>query len=562
MILDPVMRREVIGVSHRPSSYVFRTAYVTILGGLLYMIWTFVEAGRFRVYSEFAAAGTRLFAQFSYVQFVLATAAGLLLGADLMPRESRGRTLELLLMSPLTARQVVWGKWKACAAFLMLVIFSSAPVLAVTVYMGGVAPIDFVGVYAATIGWAVLSVALALYYSTRFETATGAVTMSSFLMLMYLLFTPCFSVPFERVGDGMMLSGWVNPAMSIYASVYGREISSEFTWIGALGMSLVGVAVFLGMAVKRVASPWRREAAAMSNTATFGAPAPATGPGAQHGRFKWQFFGESLLERNPMLWRDSQWKGRGGAGLFVRACLIVLAALSPFLLMVFLSGFQADSVRNMVWIVLAALWPAAIVSGGEAFTGEKERNMWEVLMATPMTSRQFLIAKLGSRLVKGVAAFLGILFVLLMGAGLGWGGGGFGLFTAFTAHTVFALFLLIFSGFVSLTAARTRTAILATCAVIFLVVGLVPTASAAWSATRGIGDGVPAVAELALTPTAYHLAIVAPEHMGGVSDEEWYLYKTFAGGIVTFVAIYGGASLVLLTLMVTRLRDLGRRYLG
>jgi hypothetical protein len=133
----------------------------------------------------------------------------------------------------------------------------------------------------------------------------------------------------------------------------------------------------------------------------------------------------------------------------------------------------------------------------------------------------------------------------------------------FLAHAIFALFLVVFSGFASLLARRTRSAVTAGVCVVFVVVGLLPTVTQAYARARtGRGAEVPPIVELALNPAAYHNAILAPERVGSISASEWDFTAKFVLGLLLFAAIYGGTSLVLLGLMLTRLRALGRRYLG
>jgi ABC-type transport system involved in multi-copper enzyme maturation permease subunit len=560
-ILDPVMRREVFGVSHRPTSYAFRAAYVLMLAGVLYIIWNFVEAGTVRSAEEFARAGNSLFAWFSFVQFALAVLSGMVLGADLLPRETRSRTLELLLVSPLKPATIVWGKWKACAAFLLLVIFSSAPVLSITVYMGGVAPVEFIGVYAVTIVWGLLAASISLYYSTRFESAYATVGMSGFLMVMYLLFTPCLAMPLQAMAgrggsSGDLAGAWIHPLFSIYGSIYGKDVLGLYGWVGASTLGAGFTAAFVGMTVGRVGSPWRREAAAMSREASFAAPGPsAAGGNVRHGRSRWlaHALGDRMLERNPLLWKELQWRSRSGFALFVRVALIVLGALSPFFLLIYVGGVREDLVLFIVWSILAGLWPAAAISGAEAFTSEKERNMWEVLMATPLTGFKIVWAKLASRFFRGVAPFMLMLAGALGLAGLTWGGGWDGLGFAFVAHAVFAVFLNVLGAFASLIASRTRTALAVTLLVVFVAVGLL---SAVGRASRLSGSPYPMVEmlEQALSPVAFHDAIRRYDAGDTI--------KVFGPGLAVFLATYGGGTALMLALMLMRPRELGRRYLG
>lgn len=564
LLLDPVMRREVIGVSHRPSSYVFRTAYVVVLAGMLYIIWTFVEGSGTRSYTKYAAAGSRLFAWFAYVQFAMAILAGFVLGADLLPRETRSRTLELILVTPLTPRGIVWGKWKACAAYLVMVVFSSAPVLAITSYMGGVSGVDFIGVYMVTVTWGGLAAAMALYYSTRFETIYATVAMSAFLLVMYLLFSICCGVPFNvaSVEGAEMAVAWINPAWALYGSVTARSWVGELGWIGASVTGVLLTGLFLKLTVDRVSSPWRREAAAMSPDASFATPAPtAAAARPLSGRIKWLTLSEDMLERNPMLWKELQWRARSGASTFIRVALIVLAAMAPFFCLTLMSGVGKAGVEFMTWAVLLALWSSAVTSGSEAFTVEKERNMWEVLMATPLSARRILSAKLASR-VRAVAPFLGVLAVVLGGTWLSWRGGFRGLAIAFTAHAIFAAFLTTFGMFVSLCVRTTRTALSITGLVFFLMVGLVGAITAAW----GISGADRATAEAvdrALNPYAFHGAIVQPENPGGkIGLTELRTAQTYGRSLIWFGSLYGGATGLMLMLMLSRMRAIGRRYLG
>ncbi|HVR85560.1 MAG TPA: ABC transporter permease subunit, partial [Planctomycetota bacterium] len=191
---DSVALKELRGVSRRWQTYVGRCLYVGITAALLFQYWkdNWVTApdGQLALsVSQYAVLGRAIFERCEWVSLALTVLAAVIAGAEMIARETRARTLDLLLLTPLTPFRVVLGKWKAAMMIAGALYLCSIPVLAIAVYLGGVAPIDLARSVAFTLGMASAAAALGLYSSARLKSTGAAVAATVPMVLgMFLAF--------------------------------------------------------------------------------------------------------------------------------------------------------------------------------------------------------------------------------------------------------------------------------------------------------------------------------------------------------------------------------------
>ena len=143
-----------------------------------------------------ARAGRRLFRWLTLLEAAVVVVLTPLLTADALAGERRRGTLEALLLTRLTPRELVRGKLGAALGFLLAALGCLLPVQATGLLLGGVSPWEILLVFLLLLGVALCIGAVALHASARVTAlstalslaAAGAVTVLTPLHWLFLLF--------------------------------------------------------------------------------------------------------------------------------------------------------------------------------------------------------------------------------------------------------------------------------------------------------------------------------------------------------------------------------------
>lgn len=148
-----------------------------------------------------AALGTALFQWFGWSQALLIALLVPALATGALAQERERRTLEPLLLTPLTPLQIVWGKGVGVLAFSALLLLSTVPLTSLCFLLGGVSPGDVIGVYSCLLGLAACVTALGLGCAAKCENTTHATLMC------YLLVPLTVAVLVIGSGPGVAAAG-------------------------------------------------------------------------------------------------------------------------------------------------------------------------------------------------------------------------------------------------------------------------------------------------------------------------------------------------------------------
>src|SRR6185503_16405625 len=166
--LDPVFLKDLEGPSRRWRLYVGRMLYVSLVGVAVYLFLGELTGSLSP--SASAQLGRRLFMCIVTLQMGYLTVAMAHQAADLLLREARSGTLQLMLLTPLSGWRIALGKWKAVMAHAATLILSGLPLLAAAAYLGGIRPRDLLWSSSLSFALAGLSSALALFAALRART--------------------------------------------------------------------------------------------------------------------------------------------------------------------------------------------------------------------------------------------------------------------------------------------------------------------------------------------------------------------------------------------------------
>ncbi len=182
---NPILSRELRVALRNERAFALLAVYVAVLGAIV--------ASAFPADSSFSVNPTRaggsapgydLFITFCQTQAILVLVLVPALSAGALAQERERRTLESLLLAPLTPLQIVWGKAVGVLAFAGLLLLSTVPLTSLCFLLGGVSPGMVLAAYVVLLGLAASITALGLYCSARWQSATQA-TVACYAMLPF-----------------------------------------------------------------------------------------------------------------------------------------------------------------------------------------------------------------------------------------------------------------------------------------------------------------------------------------------------------------------------------------
>jgi len=163
--------------------------------------------------------------------------------------EREQQTLEALLFTPLSSRNIIMGKLLSALSSVLLILLSTLPVMAVSLYFGGVSPAQIAWSLALILATALFSGTIGLYCSINFRRTITAVSATYIICLCYLFLIPslitllsnrdvssellypdsiwlpfCVYLPAAMIGSVMAI-----PLVGLISIVYTRRFHRHFT---------------------------------------------------------------------------------------------------------------------------------------------------------------------------------------------------------------------------------------------------------------------------------------------------------------------------------------------
>ncbi|MHC4435237.1 MAG: ABC transporter permease subunit, partial [Planctomycetota bacterium] len=140
-LTGPIFAKELRVSSRRCRNYVLRFLYLSLLTGLLGMVWLALidrgGSGLFRA-SRMAEAGKMVIMCTVWFQFCVTQVVAVVMLSTSISDEVYNRTLGLLMTTPISGFQIVMGKLLSKLLQLILLLSISLPVLAIVRVFGGV----------------------------------------------------------------------------------------------------------------------------------------------------------------------------------------------------------------------------------------------------------------------------------------------------------------------------------------------------------------------------------------------------------------------------------------
>lgn len=342
----PIVRRELRVASRRRVT--FRLRFISaIVGAAIFLAMASVLPG------TSAEHGWAAFWASSMLAAVVCALSGLALTLESLIREKREGTLGLLFLTRLSGLDIVLGKLAAAGLSAGGVAFAMLPFLAVSMCFGGVTATQFWMMAGALLLLLAYSLALGIFLSALFrrESIAG-------VFFLLALFGPLALHAVIFLRPGVISNGWqaLNPLLAVMALLEMGGVGGPNPFnrgqFGALAALYQASAIISMVIAAAVILPWTVKSAG----------APTSNP-----------FRRRLRALKPLAWLWiclGAWFGIWALGLVPRQAEMTYAFALVFLPKFFVA-WQASSLM----------------------AEERQAGGLEILLTTPMTTHQALMAK-------------------------------------------------------------------------------------------------------------------------------------------------------------------------
>jgi len=184
-------------------SWLLPTLYLIVLSGIVVCVYYFsIDADRHLRGAEVQGAdiGQAVFVAVVLTQIIVLLLMGPVFSSGAITIEREQRTLAGLLTSLLTAPQIWWGKFVAALLYLLLLLASAIPLLALPFAFGGVEPLDLVKALGSTILTLASICTVGLWCSATFRRSVHATASCYAIVLVLTIVT--------AIAFGMLYAHW------------------------------------------------------------------------------------------------------------------------------------------------------------------------------------------------------------------------------------------------------------------------------------------------------------------------------------------------------------------
>ena len=408
----PIFGKELRTASRRRRNYLLRVLY---LGGLLlFLLLAYTITRESYGYQGVSARqqqqeqlGWFFFMFFSMFSVIAMGLIGPVVTSTAINAEREHKTLHVLLMTPLTAWQIVSGKLLSRLLTALTLIGLSLPVLALVRLLGGVELWQMFAVVALCTAVAMVSAALGLLLSILIRRAYAVIILSYLTLGFVYVFMPTILLAFigaaRSARGAMSWMEWMamtNPFWCVGMLAGGQGRIINIRWVEcALGhVALTAVLLTIcALLVRRIA---RKEGDA-SGVAPVPMPPPgafpvAQGPytGYEPGYIPPVRPGRTVSD-HPVLWRElrrplmtRRWHRT--TGLVICLALLVVSYLAAGAN----DALDDEELQIMYGISFhIVLMLLACVISATAIAQEKESDTWTILLSTPLSGASIVWGK-------------------------------------------------------------------------------------------------------------------------------------------------------------------------
>lgn len=430
---NPILVRVVYGASRRTRHLWLRTGYLgALLVVVLFSMGTSLSGVEASL-SDLAKAASQTFTRVSQVQLALMCFLAPVFTASAITQERDAQTFNILLATPLSNAQIVFGSLMSRLYFLMILLIASVPIFLMTMIYGGVTMTQVIQSFALSASTAVLTGSIAIFVAmigvgTRRTIFSFYLLIGLYLVVVYLLGQwkgTWVEASIANI-DGVKMS-WLtalHPFLAlevslnqVYAPSYGRLMDSGALERNALAYpSVVYVVWTFGAAlVLTLFSVLFVRRGIKLGEPTFWTN--LTGRFRRKDRHSLTRTPRSVW-KNPVAWREA--KARAAGGGLLRLAIIVIGIVAPLILYFsyWRNTIQASTISAWLASIIIVQFALALIiatnTAATSMTREKESKTIELLLTTPMSSKYILWGKLRGLVSFALPLVLGPVCVLFL----------------------------------------------------------------------------------------------------------------------------------------------------
>ena len=433
MLANPILRKEVLSSLRTRRAVLMQAMYLLTIAALLWMLWPadgLQDLG--------GQQARKILGVLAVGQLVLVALFAPAFTAASLTSEKEHRTFESLFTTALRPWEIATGKMAGSLSFLLLMVLSGTPALAVLGLLGGVSGGEILAVVALLLLTAIYLGMIGLWVSAVSHRSARA-TVWTYAILGILCFL--VAVPAWPVSSNLLArSGPVMQAvLHVLASFSPLQAMMSLIWpggqytTGAEGMpafwvlfipiSVVMIGVVATVCLRKlhrpVAPPRPRERMGVVERGQFSARSVMfiVDPRKRKKPISWW--------QNPVLVKEFRTRPMLQMHWLLRTiviCLIV-SILLMFLVAISIQALASESVEMLpnVATAAAALMTVLLLLLGPAMTGgnicsDIETGVWDLLRTTPVPSWRIVSGKFQAAILPLMliaASMVPAMFVLL-----------------------------------------------------------------------------------------------------------------------------------------------------
>jgi ABC-type transport system involved in multi-copper enzyme maturation permease subunit len=429
--LGPIFSSELQQMSRRRRSYMLRVGYLGLLLCILAMgavsmntSYAYETQSVVMHAERQATLGRTFFVTFAIFSVTAMHLIGPVLSSTAIGSERLRRTLDVLLMTPITAWQIVSGKLFSRLLGALILIGLTLPVLAVVRLLGGVELYDMLGLTALAAATALGSTAMGLWLSSHVNRAWAVILLSYLLQAAIYVVIPAIVWMFVALNVtssgiqpsrnffefGMLLMSASNPMWTTIVRVAPTGMSQLASWWPAVAGQVLLTIILISLAARAVrklpketpltlptytdpltAAPRIMQPVApalISDDSSTAVAGLTHTPTHQPHAFR-------AMTDNPIRWREMQqpmlpksWQRR--LATYVTLGLLGLTYLGLW----GLGGLDEPELHiGYMFCFQTLLLLMAVVFSATCITSEKESDTWTLIIASPLSGRQIIYGK-------------------------------------------------------------------------------------------------------------------------------------------------------------------------
>jgi len=390
--MNPLILKELLQAAHRRRTYALRAGLTlvaaVVVGFRLYVYFANLERVGYD-WRGMADIARPVFEITVWIQLFAFAFMAMAYGAEALQLEWTRRTMEVLCTTPITKREIVFGKFASVLCRILLVAVALLPILVIAFSLGHIPAGLALGSLAVIATGTTMCAALALLFSSLYRPGSRGWDAQTLLYLGIPL------IAFMAAVIHWQDSPFIVAALPPWAFYFVMNDSAPRGMDATLFKVMAGLAPLLiaGLAL------WLAPRAFGHAFDQFEGGGPASGWRKRTSAWAQRTFGQrpALGDRqNPFEWQE---KGLGTAGLRWAVWLVYLVILTIAVL--FHGQMGRDNVLTEAGFYLAVASIAATVMtfaagtyGVDVFVREKERRTVEPLLLTGNAASRFYAGKL------------------------------------------------------------------------------------------------------------------------------------------------------------------------